>query len=61
MLAVLREKRLPVAYVQFAGEGHGFARAENIKRCLEAELFFYAKVFGFDLADDIEPVEIENL
>ena len=37
------------------------ARAENIKRALDAELYFYSKVFGFDLADPVEPVAIENL
>ncbi len=51
----------PVAYVAFEGEQHGFRRAENIKRCLEAELYFYSRIFGFELADDIEPITIENL
>jgi hypothetical protein len=35
--------------------------AHNIKRALDAELYFYSRIFGFQLADDIEPVEIENL
>ena len=61
MLAALREKGLPVAYVPFEGEQHGFRRSENIKRALEAELYFYSRVFGFDLADPVEPVPIENL
>ncbi|MCX6023618.1 MAG: S9 family peptidase [Chloroflexi bacterium] len=61
MLAAVRAKGLPVAYVQFAGEGHGFRRAENIKRALDSELYFYARVFGFTLADPPEPVTIENL
>jgi dipeptidyl aminopeptidase/acylaminoacyl peptidase len=61
MVEVLREKRLPVAYVPFAGEGHGFRRAENIKRALDAELYFYSRVFRFDPADAIEPVQIDNL
>ena len=52
---------LPVAYLLFKGEQHGFRKAENIKRSLEAELYFYSKVFGFSLADSVEPVEIENL
>jgi len=47
--------------VSFEGEQHGFRRAENIKRTLEAELYFYSKVFKFDLAEPVEPVEIENL
>jgi dipeptidyl aminopeptidase/acylaminoacyl peptidase len=61
MFEVLREKGLPVAYVPFEGEQHGFRRAENIKRTLEGEVYFYSRVFGFDLADPVEPVRIENL
>jgi len=61
MFEVLKEKGLPVAYVPFEGEQHGFRRAENIKRALDAELFFYSRVFGFGLADPVEPVRIENL
>ena len=61
MVDALRSKGLPVAYLAFAGERHGFRRAETIKRTLEAELYFYGKVFGFTPADAIEPVEIENL
>jgi dipeptidyl aminopeptidase/acylaminoacyl peptidase len=61
MVEALKEKGLPVAYVPFAGEQHGFRRAENIKRALDGELYFYARVFGFTTADEIEPVPIENL
>jgi len=61
MVAALKEKGLPVAYLLFDGEGHGFRRAENVRRALEAELSFYAQVFGFDPADRITPVMIENL
>jgi dipeptidyl aminopeptidase/acylaminoacyl peptidase len=61
MVEALRRKRLPVAYVAFEGEQHGFRKAENIKRALDGELYFYSRVFGFDLADEVEPVEIENL
>jgi hypothetical protein len=38
MVDALRDKRLPVAYVAFAGQ-HGFRRAENIKRSLDGEAF----------------------
>jgi dipeptidyl aminopeptidase/acylaminoacyl peptidase len=61
MVEALREKGIPVAYIPFEGEQHGFRRAENIKRSLDAELYFYSRIFGFELADPIEPVEIENL
>ncbi|HMQ28938.1 MAG TPA: prolyl oligopeptidase family serine peptidase, partial [Acidimicrobiales bacterium] len=61
MVAALDAKGLPHAYVLFEGEQHGFRKAENIIRALEAELSFYAQVFGFAPADDIEPVEVHHL
>jgi len=61
MADALRRKGRPVAYITFAGEQHGFRKAENIIRSLEAELYFYGAVFGFQPADRIEPVSIENL
>ena len=61
MVAGLRAKGLPVAYVAFEGEQHGFRRAENIKHCLDAELYFYSRIFGFDLANPVDSVLIENL
>jgi dipeptidyl aminopeptidase/acylaminoacyl peptidase len=61
MVDALRSKGIPVAYVAFAGEQHGFRQAKNIKRALEGELFFYSRVFGFDPAEAVEPVQIENL
>ncbi|MCH8207077.1 MAG: S9 family peptidase [Chloroflexi bacterium] len=60
MRDALRDKGLPVAYVAFEGEQHGFRKAENIRRALDGELYFYSRVFGFDLADPVEPVPIEN-
>ncbi|HLY80617.1 MAG TPA: S9 family peptidase, partial [Caulobacteraceae bacterium] len=56
----LRAKGVPVAYLEFAGEGHGFRRAENMIRSKEAELAFYGRVFGFQPADQLPPLEIEN-
>lgn len=61
MLAAVRQKGLPVAYLPFEGEQHGFRRAETIQRSLEAELYFYGRVFGFEPADQIAPLTIENL
>jgi dipeptidyl aminopeptidase/acylaminoacyl peptidase len=58
MVAALRARGLQCAYLAFEGEGHGFRRAETIERCLEAELYFYSRVFGFELADPVEPVPI---
>jgi dipeptidyl aminopeptidase/acylaminoacyl peptidase len=60
MFEVIRKKGVPTAYIAFEGEYHGFQQSENIKRTLEAELYFYAHVFGFELADPVEPVQIEN-
>jgi dipeptidyl aminopeptidase/acylaminoacyl peptidase len=61
MVEALQSKGLPHAYLAFEGEGHGFRKEENIRRALEAELFFYSRIFGFDLADKLAPVEIKNL
>ncbi len=61
MVAALRVKRLPVASITFEGEQHGFRQAKNMKRALDAELYFYSHVFNFTLADVLEPVHIENL
>ena len=61
MVDALRKKGVPVAYVAFEGEQHGFRKAENIKRSLDGELYFYSRVFGFELADEVGPVVIENL
>ncbi len=61
MVAALKAKGLPVAYLAFEGEQHGFRQSTTLKRTLEAELYFYGQVFGFAPADPIEPVEIVNL
>jgi dienelactone hydrolase len=61
MVDALRAKGIPVAYLPFEGEQHGFRQAKNIKRALDAELYFYSRVFGFELAEPVEAVEIENL
>ena len=61
MVEALQAKGLAVAYVPFEGEQHGFRRAENIKFALDAELYFYSIIFGFELADPVEPIQIYNL
>ncbi|MGH9067566.1 MAG: S9 family peptidase [Acidimicrobiales bacterium] len=60
MVAALAAAGVPHAYLTFEGEQHGFRRAGTIRRCLEAELSFYAAILGFDLAGDVEPVAIEG-
>jgi dipeptidyl aminopeptidase/acylaminoacyl peptidase len=57
----LKAKGVPVAIVLYEGEQHGFRQAANIKRTLDGELYFYSRVFGFEPADAIEPIEIANL
>jgi dienelactone hydrolase len=61
MVAALRENNVPHAYLTFAGEEHGFRQAATIRRALEAELYFYGRVLGFEPADELEPVPIEFL
>ena len=61
MAAAVRAKGLPVAYLAFEGEQHGFRKATTIVRSLEAELYFYGRVFGFQPADDIVPIPIDNI
>jgi dipeptidyl aminopeptidase/acylaminoacyl peptidase len=60
IVAALREKGVPHAYLLFAGEQHGFRKAENIRAALDGELSFYAQVWGFDLPaeEGIAPIDI---
>jgi dipeptidyl aminopeptidase/acylaminoacyl peptidase len=61
IVKALEERGVPHAYIAFAGEGHGFRKSENVKRALEAHLSFLAQIFGFEPADEVEPIEIENV
>ncbi|HEY9028832.1 MAG TPA: prolyl oligopeptidase family serine peptidase [Burkholderiaceae bacterium] len=58
MVAAMRAQHIPVAYLAFEGEGHGFRRKDTVQRTLEAELSFYGQVFGFEPADEIERVTL---
>jgi dipeptidyl aminopeptidase/acylaminoacyl peptidase len=60
MVNALKEKGIPVAYLAFEGEQHGFRHARNIQRAVETELTFYGKIFGFTPADPAEDFEIFN-
>jgi dipeptidyl aminopeptidase/acylaminoacyl peptidase len=60
IVEALEERGIPHAYIAFEGEGHGFRKAENVKRAIEAHLSFLAQVYGFELADEIAAIEIEN-
>ncbi|ORX61806.1 alpha/beta-hydrolase [Hesseltinella vesiculosa] len=59
MVNTMRNKGLPVAYVLYPGEGHGFRRAENITRTLELEQWFLGQIFGFEV-DGVQGVPIDN-
>lgn len=61
MAAALDARGVTHSVVYFEGEGHGFRRAENIVRCLEAELSFYAQTLGFPHPEGVEPVEVHHL
>ena len=61
MVAAMQARGLPVACYLFAGEGHGFRKAETLRRVLELELDFYGRVFGFKAPGLEERVEIPNL
>ena len=61
LIDVLKRKRIPHAYVTFEEEGHGFRQASAIRCALEAELYFYSRILGFEPADRLAPVSIENL
>ena len=61
MVDALDRRELPVACLMFEGEGHGFRGADTVRRCLEAELSFYARVFGFEPAGGLVNLEIRNL
>jgi dipeptidyl aminopeptidase/acylaminoacyl peptidase len=61
MAEALNAKGIPYAYLAFDGEQHGFRQASTVRRALEAELYFYGRILGFDPADQVEPVAIRNL
>ncbi len=61
MFNAVKSKGLPVAYIAFEGEQHGFRRAEHVKQVLDHELYFYSKIFGFIPADPVAAFPITNL
>ncbi|MFF0749221.1 prolyl oligopeptidase family serine peptidase [Streptomyces sp. NPDC004267] len=50
-LARMAGRGVPHAYLAFAGESHGFRKADTLIRALEAELSLYAQTFGVDRSD----------
>ena len=60
MVDVLKEKNIPVSYVSFEGEGHGFRQGKNIQRATLSELAFYSDVFGLEPADTLPNLTIHK-
>ncbi len=60
MVAALAAKGVPVACRRFAGEGHGFRQADNIRAAIEGELQFYAAMLGLNLPEPLDDLEIIN-
>lgn len=60
IVAAARSAGCPVAYLEFAGEGHGFRQGPNIVRALQAELVFLGRVFGHHPAEALPPLSIDN-
>ena len=60
MADALRRKGIPVAYLEFAGEGHGFRDAKNIIRTIESEYAFFCRVFGISPAEALPAITIDN-
>ena len=61
MVAALKSRGIPVSYVPFKNEQHGFRHASTIKTALDAELYFYSVIFGFNTAEDLPRIPIENI
>ena len=61
IVAALAGNGIPYAYLAFEGEGHGFRGAVAIRRSLEADLSFLGQVFGFEPADELEPLDMPGL
>lgn len=60
MFLALKKKKIPTAYLLFAQEQHGFRKSENIQKALEAEYYFYTKVFHIPVKGINEPIQIEG-
>ena len=61
MAEAARSKGLPVSMIMFEGEGHGFRRTDSIKAATETQLYFLGRILGFEPADDVPPIKIDNL
>jgi dipeptidyl aminopeptidase/acylaminoacyl peptidase len=60
MHAALVKRGIQTAYLEFPGEQHGFRKAENNQRALDAELYFYRRVLGISIGSEPAPIQIDN-
>ncbi|MEK7483112.1 MAG: prolyl oligopeptidase family serine peptidase, partial [Planctomycetota bacterium] len=60
MVDSLDKRKIPHAAFYFPNEQHGFRSAENIKKALESEYYFYAQIIGFSLGENLPPIEIKH-
>ena len=60
MVAALKNKGIAVSYVSFENEQHGFRHASTIKAALDSEFYFYSVILGFNPADKLSKIAIEN-
>jgi len=61
IVEALKAKGVPVAYLLFEGEQHGFRKAGNIVVALQSELAFFGRVLGFTPAEAPVKLEISGL
>ncbi len=61
MVAALKRNGIPVAYLPFEGESHGFRQSSTVIKAIESEYYFYTRIFGIEPAELLEPIEIFNL
>ncbi len=61
MFQALKKRSIPCAYLLFEGEGHGFRKSDTIEKAVEAQLYFYATIFNFEIEDEIEPIQIKGI
>jgi len=61
MVAALKQNGIPVAYLPFEGESHGFRKSTTVIKSIESEYYFYTQIFGIDPAEALDPIEIFNL
>lgn len=55
---------MPTALIMYAGEQHGFRKADSIRSAYDSELFFYGKVLGFKpsgIGEDVQLPDVKNV